>query len=284
MENLKQKLLELGVFDNLNYLDKYVELIKTKALPKAIKFKTQKHHIIPKCYFKIIKQAVDNSDSNIVHLKFIDHVRAHCLLILASKKDSLFQYYNYCAINHLTGKLHIEPTEQDIKDLESLYQSEEYQKSYELGRIAASKNNPMKVNPAVREKQTKLMKSPEMRAKISATMHKLRTTIGFLAEHRAKISKALMKNHNFGTGDTRSLSVYCELESGQKYTFHSIKEAGKWWYENYKPFGEIYSEATYQRKIKASIAGNEIHYGNKTHTTYKVITDIKWFFTKNDKI
>ena len=47
---------------------------------------------------------------------------------------------------------------------------------------------------------------------------------------------------------SRSLGVYCILDTGETLEFDSILHAGKWWYDNYKPFGEVYSTATYQRK------------------------------------
>lgn len=76
---------------------------------------------------------------------------------------------------------------------------------------------------------------------------------------------------------TRSVKCYCIVNNTEKYSFESILEAGIWWYENYKPFGDIYSDATFQRKIKASIEGKEITYGNKNRSTYKHITNIKWY-------
>ena len=144
-----------------------------------------------------------------------------------------------------------------------------------------TESNPMD-SEIVKQKHLSRIRSQEVREKISKTLHDLRTTVGFSEEHRKKISEAMKGNHNFGTGDTRSLGVYCILISGEKFEFHSILDAGKWWYENYKPFGEIYSTATYRRKIEASIAGKEIEYGNKNHTNYKKITNIKWYWNNKE--
>ncbi len=77
---------------------------------------------------------------------------------------------------------------------------------------------------------------------------------------------------------TRARAVYCILNTGERFDFDSILHAGKWWYDNYRPFGEIYSTATYQRKIEDSIAGKEIECGNKSHKRYTHITNIKWFY------
>lgn len=148
--------------------------------------------------------------------------------------------------------------------------------------------NPMS-SEIVKEKHDAKMRSDEVRAKISETMSKLRTEQGFSEEHKQKIKEARKKRKEeraaIGLGfyehpenmASRSMAVYCILDSGERYEFKSIKDAGKWWYDNYKPFGEVYSTATYQRKIEASIAGKEIECGNKNHKRYVHITNIKWY-------
>lgn len=151
----------------------------------------------------------------------------------------------------------------------------------------------------VKEKHAKKMRSEEVRNKISKTMHELRTTVGFSEEHKRKIRKSSQKRKeeraklglkfydDCSHCATRSLPVYCILDTGERYDFDSIIHAGKWWYENYKPFGETYSTATYQRKIEASIAGREIiyHSGHDSRSRNKKniiikITNIKWFYTE----
>ena len=103
-----------------------------------------------------------------------------------------------------------------------------------------------------------------------------------------KISKNYKKCIQFAT---RSRAVYCILNTGERFEFDSILHAGKWWYETYKPFGESYSTATYQRKIKASIAGKDIIYNSghdsrsrgKKNNIIK-ITNIKWFYVKEKEV
>ena len=79
---------------------------------------------------------------------------------------------------------------------------------------------------------------------------------------------------------TRSIPVYCILDTGERFDFESILDAGIWWYETFKPFGEIYSDSNYQRKIKASIKTNHIQsrllIDNRYKTVY--ITNIQWFY------
>lgn len=154
--------------------------------------------------------------------------------------------------------------------------------------------NPMN-SPIVKEKHASKLRDPETRQKISQTMSKFRLEQGFSAEHKQKIKesrhKRMLERKALGLGfydhpehmASRSLGVYCILDTGERFDFDSILHAGKWWYEIYKPFGETYSTATYQRKIEASIAGKDIVYGNKTHKKYKIITNIKWFRLKTER-
>lgn len=92
----KQKLLDLAIFIDNEYLDKYICLINNNAKP-YIKFKTQKHHIIPRAYFKYNKLKLDNSKSNIVCLEYKDHILAHYYLYKCSKS-----WFNYCMLRALT--------------------------------------------------------------------------------------------------------------------------------------------------------------------------------------
>lgn len=94
---------------------------------------------------------------------------------------------------------------------------------------------------------------------------------------KPKIKKQVKNYNPCRIFATRSIPVYCIINTGERYEFDSIIEAGRWWYENYKPFGEEYNVPTYQRKIEASIQGKEIKFGNKTHKKYKIITNIKWY-------
>ena len=148
--------------------------------------------------------------------------------------------------------------------------------------------NPMS-SKIVKDKHDCKMRSEEVRTKISKSLSELRNSVGFSEEHKQKIkeSRAKRKEERAALGlnfyehpenmASRSIVVYCILNTGEQFEFKSILDAGKWWYENYKPFGEIYSTATYQRKIEDSINGKEIEFGNKSHKKYKKITNIKWF-------
>lgn len=77
---MKEKLLGLGVFVDNEYLDLYCSLIENNKQTKKETTKTQRHHIIPKCYFKLINKPCDNSKTNLVNLLYLDHARAHFYL------------------------------------------------------------------------------------------------------------------------------------------------------------------------------------------------------------
>lgn len=134
--------------------------------------------------------------------------------------------------------------------------------------------NPM-FSPTVKQIHKNKMSSLETRQHISNGMKKYRQEHPFTDEHRKKLSLAAMGNHNFGSGDTRSIGCYCIDEKGDKHLFHSYKDGGIWWFENYKPFGDSYCQATMQRKIIDSINGKDIKYNNRGKKYF--ITNIKWF-------
>ena len=107
MNNLKNKLLALDIVDDNDYLDKYCELILTNTATKKEKFKTQKHHIIPRAYFALNNIKLDNSLENIVNLYFKDHILAHYFLALCAKGE--FKFKCYCAFCYLAyGKSYVQ--------------------------------------------------------------------------------------------------------------------------------------------------------------------------------
>lgn len=107
----------------------------------------------------------------------------------------------------------------------------------------------------IREKHSDSMKCEDVRHKISNTLKAYRKDNPFTEEHRKNLSKSMMGNHNFGSGDTRSIGCYCIDENGVRHDFHSYKDGGIWWFDNYKPFGNKYVQCTLQRKIIKSING-----------------------------
>ena len=71
---LKQKLLNTGLFLDNKYLDEYLNLMLKNNTNVGY---VEKHHILQRSYFKKNKLPIDNSDSNIANLSYRDHCKAH---------------------------------------------------------------------------------------------------------------------------------------------------------------------------------------------------------------
>ena len=60
-----------------------------------------KHHIIPKCWFKMNKLEIDNSNDNLVLLSYEDHIKVHKLAMLCAK-DAIMRSKLGWALKRLT--------------------------------------------------------------------------------------------------------------------------------------------------------------------------------------
>ena len=60
-----------------------------------------KHHIIPKCWFKMNNLPIDNSDANLVLLSYEDHIKIHKLAYMCAK-SSIFKGKMAYAYHRLT--------------------------------------------------------------------------------------------------------------------------------------------------------------------------------------
>lgn len=73
---IKDIILKTGAFIDNEYLDKYLNIISSSADAGY----SEKHHIIPQKYFKLLGISVDNSATNIIKLSAYNHIYAHYLL------------------------------------------------------------------------------------------------------------------------------------------------------------------------------------------------------------
>ena len=94
MNNLKEKLLGLGMFEDNEFLDLYCSLIEQNIGNVKIKNETERHHIIPRRVFKILnlpyKASSKNSivnKNNIIHLSYKNHLLAHYYLCFCAKNE-----------------------------------------------------------------------------------------------------------------------------------------------------------------------------------------------------
>ena len=102
--NIKEKLLNLGIINDGDYFEKYVQLIVDNKHTKKQKYKTQRHHIIPKCYYKHKNLDVDNSSGNLVNLLYKDHILAHYYLCLCVKDEDI-KHDCAMAFTYLTDRI-----------------------------------------------------------------------------------------------------------------------------------------------------------------------------------
>lgn len=123
IQELKTKLLATNYFENNKYLDKYCKLVKQNEFTKKQESKTNKHHILPKSYFKMLGLPVNNSLENLVHLLYIDHILAHYYLCLCTNRQ--FKYKLSVAFFQLVNR------RWKYEDFNPETDLSEYQKIYE---------------------------------------------------------------------------------------------------------------------------------------------------------
>lgn len=164
-----------------------------------------------------------------------------------------------------------------LNELETFYITKYDSIKHGYNMIDGGDNNIMDIE-SVKTKHKLKMQSSEVRTKISNTM-KERIAEGrfFTPEHRAKLSESAMGNHNFGTGDTRSIGCYCVTNVGDTYHFHSYRDAWRWWQTVDNPFCSN-AECVYQRKIKQSIKFGYYTYGKPA----KKYEYPKWYKERGD--
>lgn len=95
MLDLKQTLVNLKGFEDNEFLDQYCTLIERHTRTSKRARVTNAHHIIPKSWFKINNQEIDNSLINLVNLPYREHVLAHYYLCLCTVGK--LQYANQLA-------------------------------------------------------------------------------------------------------------------------------------------------------------------------------------------
>lgn len=162
MNQLKQKLLSLNLVEDNEFLDKYVELIVSNRGTKREKYKTQRHHIVPKSYFSHCNITIDNAQTNCVNLVYCDHILAHYYLALCSK-ELWFKYANEKALASFFNKtnnysqLDIDKFINKLPLFQSLY--EESKISVGLQRLGVpSSNKGIKLSDETKKKISEAFK------------------------------------------------------------------------------------------------------------------------------
>ena len=102
MRDVKQTLLNHNGFIDNEYLDLYCRLVERNGRTPIRHSVTNSHHIIPKSWFKLNKQTVDNTQSNLVNLVYREHVLAHYYLCLCTTDE--LQFANELALMCLLNR------------------------------------------------------------------------------------------------------------------------------------------------------------------------------------
>lgn len=158
----KINLLSLGVFEDNEYLDKYITLINLNEHTAQQKGKTQKHHIIPRCYYKERGYSVDNSSKNCIYLSHFNHALAHYYICCCSL-NGVFKYANELALRNCIGHsiFKIQPGyEEDKTFIESL---ENYSSIMEECNL---RKRPSQLVKQISESLKKVKHTPEWNEKV----------------------------------------------------------------------------------------------------------------------
>ena len=113
----------------------------------------------------------------------------------------------------------------------------------------------------------------EVKGRISQTLKSYRQEHPFSDKHRQRLSEKAIGNRNGEGNPSHSIPCFCVNGiTGERWEFRNIKEAGLWWYNTYHPFGNNYSQATYQRKILEEMEKGYCMFKRKKYTF-----DIHWY-------
>lgn len=235
INDLKTALLTTNIFIDNNYLDDYLNLMVNNQCAQAEPFRTQKHHIIPQCYFKYNNLDIDNSENNLVNLLYKDHILAHYYLCLCTQGVMFDKLVN--AFFHLTNRKY--KYNYDEFNVELL---DNYQYLYEENKRVASDRRRGKPGPKwsaeARLRLSELTKgkpknlSPEARInrsnRLKGNTH--RKGIKESEETRLKKSKS-MKGKKFPPEVGAKIS---KAKTGFKYSIESKNTMRDNWAQNHQ--------------------------------------------------
>ena len=191
MTNLKTKLLSLDLVVDNSYLDRYVELIDANQQTKRIKFQTQIHHIVPKCYYAKNGIPVE-SDGNLVILIHKDHVLAHYYLCRCAKEE-WFRIANIDAFKNVLGNFMYKKQDYYEEERQLIISLEDYQLLLEeTNRAKSSRMQGIQRGSPSKETREKLRQANLGRKQSKETIQKRANSLRGQKrseEFRAKMSQ-----------------------------------------------------------------------------------------------
>lgn len=210
MEQVKNKLLGIGCIDN-EYLQKYLDLILANNKTAKEKYKTNCHHILPRCYFKLLNLPVDHSKANLVNLSYKDHLLAHYYLY--SCATGKFKLLNSISFRYIETKYQL-PIEKILENLDIYQQlcsdAKEQVSKATLGRPnphteewnkkISNANRGKKLSDETKQKLSKINKGKKLTGQaLYNVQHEDKTNL-FAAfktpEHREKCRQNALGNKN----------------------------------------------------------------------------------------
>ena len=181
--------------------------------------------------------------------------------------------------NNFSAEIIAETSDEAVLDELEKYYIQKYKSNIAGYNLALGGDaNPMD-SPKVKAYHTKVMRSPEVRAKISQTVSRKIRESGRVEEYVANMqagfknylqsdkfkrdcaNRKLSPEHFKALNDAKNKAVYCVNESGEIVAeFNRVKDAAQWWYDQgyaLKTVGDLmnrikqsYDEDRYIRGLK----------------------------------
>lgn len=183
MKNIKQKILDTNLFNDNEFLDKYCILIREEKNKKIKRdFNTNIHHIIPRCYFKIMKINPDETQENKVVLSIKNHILAHYYLCKCCKNNTKLYFSLLCALSMLVNK------KESKKQILNIFSKIDLD---EIERLVCEKNKKL----SLKQKGNKFGLGVKLSEETKLKMKISRTGMLLSMETKNKIAKKTLNTH-----------------------------------------------------------------------------------------
>ena len=222
---LKNNLLSLGLVIDNEFLDYYCLLIENNKNTKRKKFETQKHHIVPRYYYRENNLTVDDSRENIVYLNYKDHILAHYYLCLCRVEK--YKFNNQCALFFFLGKknytesFYLERKEfiESLDSYLSIYQDYCKRNGEQSSKRNSGEGNPRYGKPCSEETKKKISNANKGRQSKNKGKHIWKKK---KKEHLSMMTKERFKNESGPfTGKHHSLETKKSISIKNKKRFES---------------------------------------------------------------